>query len=67
VLLHLTFNVSDGVLLSGLPDQAASALRRMYLASVGLILVAGVVALACLTLRRGRPDEEDPIGCAASP
>jgi hypothetical protein len=42
VLLHLTFNVSVGVLLSGLPDQAASALRRMYLASVGLILVAGV-------------------------
>ncbi len=68
VLLHLTFNVSDGVLLSGLPDPAASALRRMYLANAGLILAAGVVALACLTLRRGRPDAEDaPTGCAASP
>jgi membrane protease YdiL (CAAX protease family) len=56
VLLHLTFNVSDGVLLNGLPDQATSTLRRVYLANVGVDLLAGLVALACLTLLRGRPD-----------
>ncbi len=56
VLLHLTFNVSDGVLLNGLPDQTTSVLRRMYLADVGLILLTGIAALAWLT-RLERPSK----------
>jgi len=52
VLLHLTFNISDGVLLDGLPDLAAPVRRGMYVVNVGLILVAGLVALASDGVRR---------------
>jgi hypothetical protein len=55
VLLHLTFNISDGVLLDGLPEQAEPVLRQMYLANACLIFVAGIVALGCLTLQRLAP------------
>ena len=52
VLLHLTFNVSDGVLLDGLPEQTTPVLRQMYLVNACLIFLVGAVALGCLTLRR---------------
>jgi membrane protease YdiL (CAAX protease family) len=50
VLLHLTFNISDGVLLDGLPEQTVPVLRQMYIVNVCLILLAGIVALGCLRL-----------------
>jgi membrane protease YdiL (CAAX protease family) len=52
VLQHLTFNISDGVLLDGLPDLTTPVRRGMYVVNVGLILLAGIVALGCLTLQR---------------
>jgi len=52
VLLHLTFNVSDGVLLNGLPEQTTPILSAMYMVNVCFIFLTGTAALGCLSLQQ---------------
>jgi membrane protease YdiL (CAAX protease family) len=59
VLLHLMFNVSDGVLLDGLPEQTTPILSAMYLTNVCLIFLTGIGALGYLTLQQRATEQPE--------